>query len=181
MLVNNAGVSVPPLQRTADGFELQLGTNPLRPFALTNLLLPHVTGRVVSLSSQAEPMAELDLDDLAGSGPPAKSPAPTGRRSWPTSCSPRSCSAGSPPSGPRPPPRPRTPAATPAAHPGLVPTAMTGATTGLTRLLVRLLVRLLAQGPEDGALPVLLAATGDVPGDSSTGPERWMHMRGGPS
>lgn len=37
----------------------------------------------------------------------------------------------------------------------------------------------MAQSPADGALPVLLAATGDVPGNSFTGPERFMHMRGG--
>ncbi len=64
VLVNNAGVSVPELERTADGFELQFGTNYLGPFALTNLLLPQITGRVVSLSSQAERMANLDLEDL---------------------------------------------------------------------------------------------------------------------
>ena len=52
---------------------------------------------------------------------------------------------------------------------------MTGQTTGLTRLIVRLL----AQTPQEGALPVLLAATGDVSGNSFTGPERLVHMRGG--
>ena len=52
---------------------------------------------------------------------------------------------------------------------------MTGQSTGLNQLMTRLF----AQSPEDGALPVLLAATGDLPGDSFTGPERLMHMRGG--
>ena len=54
LLVNNAGVYTKTLQRTADGFELQFGTNHLGPFALTNLLLTRITGRVVTLSSQAE-------------------------------------------------------------------------------------------------------------------------------
>ena len=55
LLINNAGVMVPPLSRTADGFELQFGTNHLGHFALTNLLLEHVTGRVVTVSSAASP------------------------------------------------------------------------------------------------------------------------------
>ncbi len=62
-MINNAGVSATP-GRTADGFESALGTNHLGHFALTNLLLPHVTGRVVTVASQAERFARLDLDDL---------------------------------------------------------------------------------------------------------------------
>jgi hypothetical protein len=53
-----------PQGRTRDGFELQIGTNHLGPFALTNLLLPHITSRVVTVSSQLHCRGRLDLDDL---------------------------------------------------------------------------------------------------------------------
>src|SRR4051794_16087992 len=64
VLVNNAGVMALPERRTADGFELQLGTNHLGHFALTNLLLEHVTGRVVTIASGAHRMGRIELDDL---------------------------------------------------------------------------------------------------------------------
>ncbi len=167
VLVNNAGVSVPTLQRTRDGFEMQFGTNHLGPFALTTLLLPHVTGRVVSLSSQAERAARLDLDDLNWERRPYKESAAYAVSKLATllftaELQRRLTAAGS------------TVLAT-AAHPGLVATNMTGQTTGL----VGLLTTLLAQTPEAGALPVLLAATGDVPGGAFTGPRRLLHMRSG--
>ncbi|WP_030832387.1 hypothetical protein [Streptomyces hygroscopicus] len=62
------------------------------------------------------------------------------------------------------------------AHPGLVATDIYDRSPGLGTTLV---LRLLAQSPEDGALPVVHAATGIVPGDSFIGPQHWMHMRGG--
>ena len=56
VLVNNAGVMAVPERRTKDGFEMQIGTNHLGHFALTNLLLPHVTDRVVTVASGAHRM-----------------------------------------------------------------------------------------------------------------------------
>src|SRR5229473_443347 len=64
LLINNAGVMAPPLTRTAEGFELQFGTNHLGHFALTNLLLEHVTGRVVTVSSTGHRWGAIDFDDL---------------------------------------------------------------------------------------------------------------------
>ena len=70
LLINNAGVMIPPHQRTADGFELQLGTNHLGHFALTGLLLDLLRdtegSRVVVLGSLAHRMARkgIDFEDL---------------------------------------------------------------------------------------------------------------------
>ncbi|MFG1497097.1 SDR family oxidoreductase [Saccharospirillum sp. HFRX-1] len=69
ILINNAGIMNPPKRReTADGFELQLGTNYLGHFALTAHLLPLLKAgdrpRVVSLSSVAARSGAIDLSDL---------------------------------------------------------------------------------------------------------------------
>jgi NAD(P)-dependent dehydrogenase (short-subunit alcohol dehydrogenase family) len=63
-LINNAGVLVPPFGLTRDGFELQFGTNHLGHFALTNLLLRHITSRVVTVASSQHHTASIDFDDL---------------------------------------------------------------------------------------------------------------------
>lgn len=66
VLINNAGVYADRLQRTAQGHELQFGTNVLGPFALTQQLLAqgNLTDRVVWLASQAHRSGGLDVDDL---------------------------------------------------------------------------------------------------------------------
>ena len=71
LLINNAGVMAPPRRQTADGFELQFGTNHLGHFALTGLLLgrdggPRATARVVTLSSSAHRIGRIAFDDLGG-------------------------------------------------------------------------------------------------------------------
>ena len=70
LLINNAGVMVPPHQRTAEGFELQFGTNHLGHFALTGLLLGLMReapgSRVVVLGSLAHKLSRrgINFDDL---------------------------------------------------------------------------------------------------------------------
>ncbi|KWX64508.1 SDR family NAD(P)-dependent oxidoreductase [Mycobacterium sp. NAZ190054] len=69
LLINNAGVMYPPKQITADGFELQFGTNHLGHFALTGLLLDTLLdvpgSRVVTVASIAHRnMADIHFDDL---------------------------------------------------------------------------------------------------------------------
>ncbi|MGO7872949.1 SDR family NAD(P)-dependent oxidoreductase [Rhizobium leguminosarum] len=64
-IIANAGVMATPFARTADGFELQFGTNHLGHFALVNRIAPLLAdnGRLVVLSSQAHRVADIDLDD----------------------------------------------------------------------------------------------------------------------
>ncbi len=71
LLINNAGVMATPYRRTADGFELQFGTNHLGHFALTGLLLPVILAapgaRVVTVSSMAHSFGQINFDNLDGS------------------------------------------------------------------------------------------------------------------
>ncbi|MFZ0227600.1 MAG: SDR family NAD(P)-dependent oxidoreductase, partial [Mycobacterium sp.] len=64
VLVNNAGIMAVPHAVTTDGFESQIGTNHLGHFALTNLLLPKVTDRVVTVSSLMHWIGHISLRDL---------------------------------------------------------------------------------------------------------------------
>ncbi len=68
LLINNAGIMVPPREETRDGFESQFGVNHLGHFALTGLLIDRVRAtagsRVVSVSSNAHKFGSIDFDDL---------------------------------------------------------------------------------------------------------------------
>jgi NAD(P)-dependent dehydrogenase (short-subunit alcohol dehydrogenase family) len=68
ILINNAGVMMPPKSKTEDGFELQLGVNHLGHFALTAHLMPLLAkapaARVVTVSSIAHRRGRIDFDDL---------------------------------------------------------------------------------------------------------------------
>ncbi|MCX2931126.1 oxidoreductase [Mycobacterium sp. CVI_P3] len=64
VLINNAGIMAVPYAVTKDGFETQIGTNHLGHFALTNLLLPKITDRVVTVSSFMHLLGKISLKDL---------------------------------------------------------------------------------------------------------------------
>ena len=70
VLVNNAGVMGAPYRLTADGFELQMGTNHFGHFALTGLLLDRIVtterSRIVTVSSHLHRLGRLDRDDPTG-------------------------------------------------------------------------------------------------------------------
>ena len=105
VLMNNAGVMAVPLARTADGFELQFGTNHLGHFALTGLLLPALQRapppgscpRRRTCTARAATAGTTRTSSTAGTG----SGRPTARPSWPTCCSCASSGRG-PPRGRRP-------------------------------------------------------------------------------
>ncbi len=174
LLINNAGVSVPSLARTADGFEMKFGTNHLGHFALTGLLLGQLTGRVVTVASQAERLGRLDLDDLNWERRPyaparAYNDSKLANLLFTAELQRRLAAAGSP-------------VLANAAHPGLVRTGIYQH-DGPRRpadLLWALAIRLAGQDPAHGALPSLYAAVADIPGDSFVGPSHLLHMRGAP-
>jgi NAD(P)-dependent dehydrogenase (short-subunit alcohol dehydrogenase family) len=68
LLINNAGVMIPPYSKTKDGFELQFGTNHLGHFALTGLLIDPILktegSRIVNVSSGAHRYGNINFDDL---------------------------------------------------------------------------------------------------------------------
>src|SRR5271163_4987515 len=157
LLINNAGVMVPPLTRTADGFELQFGTNHLGHFALTNLLLERVTGRVVTVSSSAHRFGSIDFDDLNWERKPYKASRAYGQSKlanllFTSELQRRLTDAGSP-------------VLATAAHPGYAATNLQfHSANRVFDLLGAAGNRLLAQSEDDGALPTLYAALADVPG-----------------
>ena len=67
VLINNAGVMIPPRTLTKQGYELQFGVNHLGTFAFTGLLHPHVDDRIVITSSIAHKGGEIDFSDLSAS------------------------------------------------------------------------------------------------------------------
>jgi NAD(P)-dependent dehydrogenase (short-subunit alcohol dehydrogenase family) len=173
LLINNAGVMVPPLSRTAEGFELQFGTNHLGHFALTNLLLEHVTGRVVTVSSTGHRFGAIDFADLGWERKPYKAWRAYGQSKlanllFTAELQRRLTEAGSA-------------VLANAAHPGYAATNLQFHSQRRSLDLISAVGnRLLAQDEDGGALPTLYAAVADVPGNSFAGPGGFMEQRGAP-
>jgi NAD(P)-dependent dehydrogenase (short-subunit alcohol dehydrogenase family) len=173
VLVNNAGVMATPRQRTKDGFELQIGTNHLGHFALTNLLLPHVTDRVVTLSSGAHRTGSIRFDDLNWEHGRYQRWLAYGQSKlanllFTLELQRRLAEAGSD-------------VRAVAAHPGWAATNLQQHTESrLQDGLLALGNRLWAQSDDMGALPTLYAATQDIPGGSYVGPDGFAERRGHP-
>lgn len=172
LLINNGGVMMPPYSKTADGFELQFGTNHLGHFALTGLLLDLIEkthdSRIVNVSSGSHTYGELDFDDLNWENRSYKKMKAYGdskianlyftfelqrrfeNRNMNVIAS--------------------------AAHPGWTATELQRHVG-----IFDFLNRFLAQGIEMGALPTLYAAIAlDVKGGDYYGPSGWREMKGYP-
>jgi NAD(P)-dependent dehydrogenase (short-subunit alcohol dehydrogenase family) len=182
-LINNAGVMAPPKRReTADGFELQFGTNVLGHFALTGLLMPLLAKaaeagrpRVVTVASIAHKRGRLNFDDLQSTR--SYSPMQSYQQSkladlmFALELDRRLRAAGS-----------RVMSV--AAHPGVANTNLFRAGDRSTldsvmRAAASHLIGALLNSEDAGALPTLYAATSpDVTDGGYYGPTGWMEMRG---
>jgi NAD(P)-dependent dehydrogenase (short-subunit alcohol dehydrogenase family) len=174
VLVNNAGVMAVPEGRTADGFELQLGTNHLAHFALTGLLLPAITDRVVTVSSGAHRMGRIDLDDLNWERRryrrwPAYGQSKLANLLFTMELQRRLDEAGSP-------------VRALAAHPGWAATNLQGRSGNpVLDVAMRVSNRFFAQSEAMGALPTLYAVAEDLPGGTYVGPDGRAEQRGHPT
>ncbi|MER5788111.1 oxidoreductase [Streptomyces sp. NPDC001980] len=175
LLINNAGVMMLPELRTKDGFEMQFGTNHLGHFALTNLLLPYLTDRVVTVSSGlhrgGDGVIHFEDVNLKGAYNPTRAYAQSKLANllFVLELQRRLAEAGS-----------RVRAL--AAHPGYAATNLQSHTANpLARLGMRVGNRLFAQDDRAGTLPTLYAATQDLPGASYVGPDGLGEMRGAPT
>jgi NAD(P)-dependent dehydrogenase (short-subunit alcohol dehydrogenase family) len=178
LLINNAGIMMTPQQTTADGFELQFGTNHLGHFALTGLLLERLGrasgARVVTLSSLEHKAGHIHFDDLQlehGYAPrTAYRQSKLANATFGLELDRRLRAA-------------RSPVKSLLAHPGYTATNLqsTGP-TGVMKALLAVSNRVVAQGAEQGALPTLYAATAPgVEGGEYYGPDGFQELRGRPT
>jgi NAD(P)-dependent dehydrogenase (short-subunit alcohol dehydrogenase family) len=176
LLINNAGVMYTPKQTTADGFELQFGTNHLGHFALTGLLLDHLLpvpgSRVVTVSSVGHRIrAAIHFDDLQWERSYSRSAAygqsKLANLMFTYELQRRLASHGT--------------TIAVAAHPGMSNTELTRNTPAAIRVPVSWIAPIVTQTPEMGALPTVRAATDPtVAGGQYYGPGNRGEARGYP-
>jgi NAD(P)-dependent dehydrogenase (short-subunit alcohol dehydrogenase family) len=171
VLMNNAGIMMAPAFRTIDDFELHFGTNHLGPFALTNLLLPHITDRVVTVSSILHRRGRIHFEDLhfdsrLYNAMTAYQDSKLANLLFTLELQRRLSEQGSA-------------VRAVAAHPGIARTNLVAHVKGVNGL-VNSLSQRLCNDAQKGALPTLFAATQDIPGGSYVGPHGIGHLRGYP-
>ena len=174
VLINNAGVMATPLGRTAQGFETQFGVNHLGHFALTNLLLPKITDRVVAVASGAHRRGHIDLDDLNWERRSyqrwaAYAQSKLANLLFVLELERRLTAAGSP-------------VRALAAHPGYAATNLQSHSGHpIIDRMMKLGNRIVAQSQDSGALPTVYAVSQDLPGGSYVGPDGRSGLRGNPT
>lgn len=181
-LINNAGVMATPQQRTVDGLELQMATNHFGHFLLTGLLLGQLVdsgaGRVVSVSSNAHRMART-----APVGDPRSSQGRYSR--WGVYGQSKLANLLFTYELERRLTAQKSPVQAYAAHPGysatnLLATGQTGRSRGGLASILNATMKVTAQPAHMGALPILMAATADLPGGTYCGPGGFQQWRGLP-
>lgn len=171
VLINNAGIMMAPAFRTIDDFELHFGTNHLGPFALTNLLLPHITGRVVTVSSIVHRRGRIHFEDLhfdnrLYNAMTAYQDSKLANLLFTLELQRRLGEQGSA-------------VRAIAAHPGIARTNLVAHVKGVNGF-VNSLAQRLFNDAHMGALPLLFAATEDIPGGCYVGPRGIGHLAGYP-
>jgi NAD(P)-dependent dehydrogenase (short-subunit alcohol dehydrogenase family) len=172
VLINNAGVMALPHRTTADGFEMQFGTNHLGHFALTGLLLGRLRDRVVTLSSGAHRIGRIDFDDLQHEKSyrrwEAYGQSKLANLLFTYELQRRLSAAGSP-------------LRAVACHPGYAATNLQFHTESFQDAAMGLFNKVFAQSSAMGALPTLYAATvPDIAPAAFVGPDGLGEQRGHP-
>lgn len=178
LLINNAGVMMPPHGLTRQGHETQFGVNHLAHFALTLRLLPLLaassSARVVTVSSELHRRGRIHFEDLKGEHTYGRmafyAQSKFANTLFALELDRRVKAAG-------------LPIISLLAHPGYSNTNLqTNATSGVLRLFMRIGNRVLAQNAEQGVLNQLYAATAEgLRGGAFIGPDGFREMRGSPS
>lgn len=178
ILINNAGVMMPPRTLTGQGFELQFGVNHLAHFALTGLLLETLAkrqeSRVVTVSSDLHRRGHIHFDDLDGAKTYGRiafyAQSKFANVLFALELGRRLRAA-------------RLPVRSLLAHPGYAATNLqTSGPTGLLNLFMRIGNRFMAQSMEMGALPQLYAATApQAESGQFIGPDGRNEMKGYPT
>ncbi|GLP78579.1 short-chain dehydrogenase [Mycobacterium antarcticum] len=166
VLINNAGIMAVPYAQTVDGFESQIGTNHLGHFALTNLLLPRITERVVTVSSMMHLLGKISLKDLNWKSRPYSAWLAYGQSKLAnllfTSELQRRLDAAD------------SAVLAVSAHPGYSATNLQGNTEGKISSTLMTLGNKMATDAGFGARQTLFAASQPLPGDSFVGPKYAM-------
>jgi NAD(P)-dependent dehydrogenase (short-subunit alcohol dehydrogenase family) len=166
VLVNNAGIMAVPYAQTVDGFESQLGTNHLGHFALTNLLLPRISDRVVTVSSMMHLIGKISLKDLNWKARPYSAWLAYGQSKLANLLFTKELQRRLDATG--------SPVTAVSAHPGYSATNLQGHAEGRISSTLMSLGNKLATDADFGARQTLFAASQPLPGDGFVGPKYAM-------